>query len=224
MTHKERHTHVIDKRFNTSVERSARVLEVGEAFGLGMTDKEFVVFDNVELSIDQGDCVYITGQSGSGKSVLLRELTKNYRELGKKVGVLDEMELIEKPLIDQLGTSTDEACQLLSLSGLNDAYLMIRKPSELSDGQRYRFKIALLIANGYEVIAADEFGAVLDRTTAKVVAYSIRKLCERKNITMLVATTHKDLFWDLRPTLTIDKTYSDEIDVRRADPNSFQNY
>lgn len=216
--------HLVDVRFTTHVERSARVLEIAEAFGLGVSEKEFVIYDKLAFSTRQGDTIYITGQSGSGKSVLLRELTKQYRQYGLKVGVLDEITLEDKPLIDQIGSSTDEACRLLSMAGLNDAYLFIRKPSELSDGQRYRFKIAKLIAQGCEVIVADEFGAVLDRITAKVVAYAIRKLCEKQNITLVVATTHKDLVWDLRPTLTIDKKYADQIRVSLADRDSMESY
>jgi hypothetical protein len=39
--------YTIDKRFTTRVTRSARVLEIAEAFGLGLDDKEFVIFDNL---------------------------------------------------------------------------------------------------------------------------------------------------------------------------------
>lgn len=216
--------HVIDARFKTSVERSPRVLEIGEAFGLGLTDQQFVIYDKLEFETQQGDCIYITGQSGSGKSVLLRILTKQYRDYGLKVGVIDEVELEDKPLIDQIGSNTDEACRKLSMAGLNDAYLFIRKPSELSDGQRYRFKIAKLIDMGAEVLVADEFGAVLDRTTARVVAYSIRKMCQANNVTLAVATTHKDLYWDLRPTLTIDKRYAATIDIRHSPRDSMEDY
>ncbi len=45
-------------------------------------------------------------------------------------------------------------------------YLYIRKPQELSDGQRYRFRLAKIIESGAKVWVADEFLAVLDRTTA----------------------------------------------------------
>ncbi|EOB4971250.1 ATP-binding cassette domain-containing protein [Vibrio fluvialis] len=217
--------HVIDVRFSTSVDLTKRVLDVSEAFGLGLDEKEFVVYDNLKLQTKQGDCIYITGQSGSGKSVLLRELARQYRHDYKlNVGILDEVELEDKPLIDQIGSSTEEACKLLSQAGLNDAYLFIRKPSELSDGQKYRFKIAKLIAMGAQVLIADEFGAVLDRTTAKVVAFAIRKLCKANNVTLAVATTHKDLLWDLRPTLTIDKKYADEIRVAKTDREMLEEY
>lgn len=217
--------HLINVSFQTSVERSPRVIEIGEAFGLGLNDQQFVVYDNLKLTTLQGDCIYITGQSGSGKSILLRELAKSYRdEHGLTVGILDEVELEEKPLIEQVGRTTEEACKILSKAGLNDAYLFIRKPSELSDGQRYRFRIAKLMDKGTQVIVTDEFGAVLDRVTAKTVAFSIRKLCEAMGITLVVATTHKDLMWDLRPTLTIDKRYSDKIAIWKADRELLENY
>lgn len=222
---KKEFNHLINVSFHTGVERSPRVIEIGEAFGLGLGDQTFNVYNDLKLTTRQGDCIYITGQSGSGKSIMLRELTKSFRdEHGLKVGVIDEITLEEKPIIDQVGETTEEACKLLSKAGLNDAYLFIRKPSELSDGQRYRFKIAKLLASGADVIAADEFGAVLDRTTAKTVAYSIRKLCEANNVTFIVATTHKDLYWDLRPTLVIDKRYSDVIDIRKTPGDMLETY
>jgi ABC-type ATPase with predicted acetyltransferase domain len=49
-------------------------LVVAEAFGLGIDDvKKFPVLDT-ELKIAPGDVVLITGDSGSGKSVLLRAI------------------------------------------------------------------------------------------------------------------------------------------------------
>lgn len=217
--------HVVDVRFKTGVERSPRVLEVAEAFGLGVSDKEFVVYDSLKFQTRQGDCIYITGQSGSGKSIMLRELVRQYRDqYGLKVATIDDVQFEDKPLIDQVGSSTEEACRILSKAGLNDAYLFIRKPSELSDGQRYRLRIAKLLAAGVQVIAADEFGAILDRTTARVVAYSVRAMCEEAGITLIVATTHKDLVWDLRPTLTIDKRFAGEISIKVADRSTMERY
>ena len=219
------YNHTVDVRFQTSVKRSKRVLEVAEAFGLGVSEQEFVVYDNLKFQTRQGDCIYITGQSGSGKSIMLRELARQYRDdYGLKVATLNDVELEDVPLIDQIGKSTEEACKILTKAGLNDAYLFIRRPSELSDGQRYRLIIAKLLDAGVDVIAADEFGAILDRTTARVVAYSVRAMCEKAGITLIVATTHKDLMWDLRPTMTIDKRFADEISIRVADRETMARY
>ena len=121
--------YIIDKRFNSEVDRTDRVLEIAESFGLGLDDKKFVVFDNQEIPVEQGDVVYITGQSGSGKSVLLRELSAQMTAAGLNVADIDKVELKPIPLIDQIGKNTGEALNFLSLAGLNDAYLFIRKPS-----------------------------------------------------------------------------------------------
>lgn len=205
-------TYTVNKSFKSTVARSTRVLEVAEAFGLGLEDKDFTVYKDFKVSINQGDMVYITGQSGSGKSLLLKELAKQIAE-EQMVADIDSVRLEEKPLIDQLGTNTDEAIQILSLAGLNDAYLLIRKPSELSDGQRYRFRIALLMHSGCKVWVADEFGAVLDRVTAKVVAFNLRKQAAKVGATVIVATTHKDLKEELAPTLYVDKRFKDKIEI-----------
>lgn len=212
--------YTIDKRFHTEVERSDRVLEIAEAFGLGLDDKEFVVFDNQPLEIEQGDVVYITGQSGSGKSTVLRELATQMADLG--VADIDKVELKNVPLIDQIGTSTAEALNLLSIAGLNDAYLFIRKPQELSDGQRYRFRLAKIIESGARVWVADEFLAVLDRTTAKVIAYNLQKVARKLGATLIVATTHTDMVADLAPNLYINKRYREKIEIVRA-PEGFKN-
>lgn len=205
--------YTIDKRYSTEVQRSGRVLEIAESFGLGLNDKEFVVFDNQEFEIQKGDVVYITGQSGSGKSTVLRELATVMNESGLTVSDIDKIALQDTPLIDQIGKSTQEALTLLSIAGLNDAYLFIRKPSELSDGQRYRFRLAKLIESGAKVWIADEFLAVLDRTTAKVIAFNLQKVARKVGATVLVATTHDDMVEDLAPSLYVDKRYREKIEI-----------
>jgi ABC-type ATPase with predicted acetyltransferase domain len=209
--------YVINKKFVTQVERTTRVLEIAESFGLVLGDKEFVVFDDLELEVDKGDIIYITGQSGSGKSLLLRELERQIRAEKRSVINLDDIEFKEIPLIDQIGKDTNDALRILSIAGLNDAYLFVRKPSELSDGQRYRFRIAKAIESSAEVWVADEFMAVLDRISAKVVAYSVQKTARKRGITVIVATTHKDLLDDLQPSLYIDKRYREKVLIERLE-------
>lgn len=204
--------YTINKSFQSTVTRSTRVLEVAEAFGLGLEDKEFTVYSNFVVDIKDGDVVYITGQSGSGKSLLLKDLARQIA-LEQEVADIDKVELQEVPLIDQVGENTDEAIKILSMAGLNDAYLLIRKPSELSDGQRYRFRIAKLLESKARVWVADEFGAVLDRVTAKAVALNVRRFAASVGATLIVATTHKDLREELAPTLYVDKRFKDKINV-----------
>lgn len=216
-------TYHLDRRFKSHVDRTDRVLEIAEAFGLGLDDKEFVIFENQPIEIEQGDVVYITGQSGSGKSLALRELKVQMSTEGLHVSDIDEVPLdATKPLIDQIGRDTSSALNLLSIAGLNDAYLFVRKPQELSDGQRYRFKLAKLIESGAKVWIADEFLAVLDRTTAKVIAFNLQKIARKMGATLMVATTHTDMVADLAPNLYIEKKFRERITIVRNQDAEFR--
>lgn len=208
--------YLIDKRFHSSVERTPRVLEIAEGFGLGLSEKEFVIYDNVEVEIRPGDVVYIHGQSGSGKSLLLRELVAQMRAEGLKVADLNDIELPEKPVIEIVGASTTEATNFLAKAGISDAWIYIRKPSELSDGQKYRVKLAKVMESGADVWVADEFGAVLDRETAKIIAFNIQKVARNEGKTMLVATTHTDLVEELAPDLSIIKRFREKVEMETA--------
>jgi ABC-type ATPase with predicted acetyltransferase domain len=210
-------TYRIHKSFKTSVERTPRVLEVSEAYGIGVSDREWKIYDNFEINVRRGDVVYITGQSGSGKSLLLRELDRQMREEGLTVADIEKVPLAPVPLIDQVGKNMTEASNLLSQAGINDAYLQIRKPAELSDGQRYRLKLAKLIESQAEVWVADEFGAILDRVTAKVVAFNMQKMARKMGATLIVATTHLDLVEELGPDLMVTKRFKERVDVAKKE-------
>jgi hypothetical protein len=205
--------YIISRSFTSSVERTPRVLEIAEAFGLGLTDKKFVIYDNLEIDIDQSDVVYILGQSGSGKSLLLKDLSAKMKADGLKVVDLNEIVLEEKPVIELVGKSTTEAAEFLAKAGISDAWIYIRKPSELSDGQRYRLKLAIVMATDADVWIADEFGAVLDRVTAKVIAFNMQKVARARGKTLIVATTHTDLKEELGPNLTITKRFRERVEI-----------
>jgi hypothetical protein len=111
----------VDIRYKVKTDITSRTIGVAEAFGIGVDEyKEHVIYDNVEFKIGPADIVYITGDSGSGKSVLLRALEK---DLGSEAANIDSVQADrDKPIVETVGETLDEALELLSRVGLNDAY------------------------------------------------------------------------------------------------------
>lgn len=91
---------------------------------------------------------------------------------------------------------------------------MLRTPQELSDGQRYRFALALAIAHRPRWVVADEFAALLDRTTAQVIAHNTRRLADRTGIGFLLATAQNDIHQDLEADIHVTCELDGQIDVQ----------
>ena len=197
-------------------EPTERVVSVAEGFGLGLDQWEkFIIYDNVELKIGAVDIVYITGDSGSGKSVLLKALEKDIKgDMGlSTINIADIKPPLGKPLIETVGKTLEESLELLSKVGLNDAFLFLRSYEQLSDGQKYRYKIAKMMESKTQFWIMDEAMATLDRDTAKIVAFNLQKLARQQGKAVLAATTHTDLFEDLNPSVHIHKRFGKEICV-----------
>ena len=158
-------------------------------FGIGFESGQKVIADDLELPIKPGDIVCFTGASGSGKSSLMYAAASQL----EKVIDIDELDLGERCLIDGLDCAFEDAMRWLSLCGLSEAQLMLRTPAELSDGQRYRFRLAKGLSQKPDWLLADEFTATLDRVLARVLAMNVRKLGLRAKPGFLLATTHEDI-------------------------------
>jgi len=198
--------------YSTAVALTPRTTAVAEAFGLGIDDEhKFSVLD-VELKIGSSDIVYVTGDSGSGKSVLLRAIKKDLGD--EAIDVADIQVDHDRPLIETVGSTVSEGLELLSKVGLNDAFLFLNVFDHLSDGQKYRYKIAKLIESKAQFWLLDEFASTLDRDTARIVAFNLQKCARQQGKAVLAATTHVDLFQDINPSVQIHKRYGKEITVK----------
>jgi len=211
------HSITLNLKIATSpVEITDRVMAVSEAFGVGVDDKkEFTIFDNVELKYNDDDLIYVTGDSGSGKSTFLRLFNGELQNKARKCVNFSDVQVDnDEVVINSIGASQEEAMNLLSVVGLSEAFVMLRKYKELSEGQKYRYKLAKMIANNGDAFLIDEFGATLDREMAKVLSYCIQKWARRNKKMLIVATTHKDLAKDFNPNAVIDKKFGQTTQVK----------
>lgn len=220
------------REITTTVRPSANVMEVAAMFGLGIDeDRRIELIPPTTIEIEPHQLIFITGASGSGKSTLLRLIGEAAKQRPEaRVIRFDALgEPPDAPLVDCFGDAPlAEVLHWLSVAGLNDAFVMLRRPAELSDGQRYRFQLARCIADiasrgeidapaGGEaplpVVLADEFAATLDRLTAQVLARNVRKWVNRTPICFVAATTHDDLLEPFEPDVLIEKHLGEGIEI-----------
>lgn len=206
-------------------------------FGLGAdADQTLTLIPPTRLRLRGGQVVFVTGPSGSGKSTLLRLIAAAVRAEPSRAVLIDfedgrallpgDGAVVDR--VDDGALLLGDAMRVLSLAGLNDAFVMLRQPGELSDGQRYRFAVARVMARverarssgddgRLTVVLCDEFGATLDRVTAGVLARNIRRwVSQSPGVCFIAATTHDDLLEPLSPDVLIEKHLGGAMDVVEA--------
>ena len=200
----------VDKRIEVSVIASKAVTAVMRMFGV-TTDrlKETAVTHSCKVKIRPGDIIYITGPSGSGKSVILRELEKQIPDC-ERIN-LDQIPLhTDKAVIDCFDDKLTclQRLKMLSTAGLSDVFCTINRPSRLSEGEKYRFRLAVALAAKKNVIFADEFCSSLDSVTASVISYRIRKYAKKHNVTFMLAGVRNDMLADLAADVVVNKEFN----------------
>lgn len=219
-SHKQNHI-LLDLRFRASpIDISERAIAVSNAFGIGIDDqKEFIIFDRIPFEYNNYDLIYVTGDSGSGKSTFLKLFRDIEEKRGRKCVSFEDIKLDENcVVIDSVGKNKEESMNLLGIVGLSEAFTMLRKFKELSDGQKYRFKLAKVIERDAEVFFIDEFGANLDRDMAKTLAYSFQKWARRSGKMLVIATTHEDLLEDFNPNVLLGKKFGETTNIQYFQP------
>jgi len=154
--------------------------------------------------------VLIAGASGAGKSCLLRGIERAMRSDARtRVHVVDHCSIegqTQRAIIDLLDGSLDQRLATLASAGLGEPKLWAMPPACLSMGERSRLILALAMhrARAGDVVIADEFCSMLDRTNAYSIARTIRRWAVRLKITLIVATAHEDMESLIGPDLVVD--------------------
>ena len=215
------------KRFDWNLPVTEKVAEVLRAFGITIQRlKNNAITHQCDIKLSSGEICYITGPSGGGKSVLLREF---YNTLGSSEKInIDDIRLPDDKTcvdcIDPAGTPGGtgggflETLKNLSNAGLTDVFCVLNCPATLSEGQKYRYRIAKALASDKQFIFADEFCSSLDRVTAAVISANIRKFATKTGKAFILASCHDDLLSDLLPEVIVIKHLAGEAEVIYKNP------
>ncbi|MEM9346849.1 MAG: ATP-binding cassette domain-containing protein [Planctomycetota bacterium] len=212
----------------TQAEPTERAMQVAVMFGLPLDGTaKHTIIPPIELTLSPGRLVFVTGVSGGGKSTLLRLIAQAMKDqapghapaivFGDQLPALEDAALVDALATPEGQTSNptphaglEQITNWLSMAGLNDAAVMLRKPNQLSEGQRHRLRLAQAMAiahrltEPWSVLLIDEFGSTLDRVTAAALARSVRRWVSRSKVCAVLATTHDDLLEPLAPEVLVE--------------------
>ncbi|MHC4745561.1 MAG: hypothetical protein ACYS8Z_26905 [Planctomycetota bacterium] len=195
----------ISKTFEWRGAFTDKVARICKIFGLTedwVRDKKET--HSCKVDIRAGDVVCITGPSGSGKTVLLGEIEKGIPpEQRINLNCIEIPD--DKSVIDCIDAGVFETLRAISIAGLNDTMAVLNQPSNLSEGQKWRFRLAVAVSMGRKYVFADEFCANLSRLAAATIAFKVARHAKREGITFVVAASAKDFLADLSPDVIISK-------------------
>lgn len=183
--------------------RSVGTSLVADAFGITGGGEPLVIARELELPYDPGQRIAITGPSGSGKSSLLRAIGEELEGKELRVSRPDDEELSSRAVIDAIALPFAKAIGLLASCGLSEPALLMRSPAELSEGQRWRFRLARALSREPDWLLIDEFASTLDAALARVIATNLRRQSLRQRCGVVVATCHAGPITDFDPDIHI---------------------
>ncbi len=169
------------------------------------------------IPLKPGTITFLTGPSGAGKSSLLRALLA-HRHFDFHID-LTTIRLPDVPVVDGFDTTIESTLELLAKCGLAEVWCCFKAPDALSDGQRWRLRLAHALALASRsiprvdeptsparkiLIYCDEFASSLDRETACAISRALRKIIDRSSahLTALLACAQPDLVHALAPDTT----------------------
>jgi len=106
------------------------------------------------LDIPTDGITLITGASGVGKSLLLKNISRHFSTIRKIPNHINKNKTIAEIISYE---DAGEVIRYLSKFGLGEPRILIGPFSQLSDGQKERFLIALALLQGIGPLILDEF-------------------------------------------------------------------
>ena len=131
------------------------------------------------------------------------KISKEFKEKDEEIqNLINKHNDEKKSLISQFPNKTpEEVCELFFGIGLSSIPTLLRKPHELSNGEKDRFELAWKIGNVKDgsVIYVDEFTSVVNRDVAKSMSFALQRYVRQHNLKIVLASCHFDLIEWLQP-------------------------
>jgi ABC-type transporter Mla maintaining outer membrane lipid asymmetry ATPase subunit MlaF len=206
---------------------SVRTATVGIRFGIPLSGGSVTIVERTRLALGPGRIVLFVGPSGSGKSTALAELERQFAGgcMVQRVSFPADVAILDRVAP---WASLGEALSTLTSCGLGEAALWLRPFEGLSEGEKFRARLARAIAlhsRGTVVrpplqgegrpdhcsqssgtrapLMCDEFCASLHRRAAKAISFCLRKLVTKRCLSVVLACANEDVIADLQPDLIV---------------------
>lgn len=176
-----------------------------------VTDLQIPLVNMEELNTFDWNIGLICGESGSGKSTVLSN------RFGTPVTPVYDN---EKPVMCQFpNLEPEEVTLLLESVGLASVPVWLRKPNNLSVGEKARLDLAWLLVNipKDQIITIDEFTSTINRETAKSLAFCLQRFVRENNRKVVISTCHFDMIEFLQPDwiYNLNKRKNDAVELER---------
>ncbi|GMQ56629.1 ABC transporter ATP-binding protein [Vallitalea sediminicola] len=176
------------------------------------------ILDNITLEFSKGEIVMVSGQSGCGKSSLIKALLGfveyngkilykgvdirdfSIEELRKEVSYVSEKaDMFEGTVLDNIRYGDFDATREQIMDALSKAaiheeldinYDVGTEGINLSGGQKQRIAIARSLLKEASVIILDEPTAALDSTSEKIILETLKELKDQGKC--IIAITHRE--------------------------------
>ena len=156
-----------------------------------------------KMNSGEWNILLICGKSGSGKSTLLKEIgTPPKLEYDNTKAVVSQF-----PNLDE-----EEVCDLLCGVGLSSVPTWLRKPQELSNGERARLDLCMSLYRAREagIALIDEFSSVVNRDVAKSMSYALQRYVRQKKLKVVICSCHFDIIEWLTPDYIFNLEHKDK--------------
>ncbi|MGB2984577.1 MAG: hypothetical protein WBE26_01730 [Phycisphaerae bacterium] len=182
---------------------STRTAAIGIQFGIPLFGSPLTIVERTRIPLGPGRLVLLMGPSGSGKTSALAQIERQFAGgcVVQRVSFPPEAAIIDRVAP---WASLSEALSILTGCGLGEAHLWVRPFGALSEGERFRARLARAIAvhsrsGAAAPLLCDEFCSTLHRRAAKAISYSLRRIVARRKLSVVVASSNEDIIPDLQP-------------------------